>query len=255
MRSQSISIWAFDFDGTISDLVPERDAAAIDPECHSLLSRLARDPNQVVAVISSRRLDDLINRINIKGIILAGSSGLEWVIPGDHRLGPDARAMERLESERKRLLPSLQRIASIPGLELEDKMWSAALHFRNADLNAREAAGKELGSLQMTHGVAVHYGPGVAEVQFLAEVSKEIAVKTLVRLNKSAYEAGSILYAGDDQNDAQAMKWVLSQKGIVYVVGGRIKIAHSRSADSPADLARRIRVDYLSQVSYNHKDG
>jgi trehalose 6-phosphate phosphatase len=248
MKSPNNRIWIFDFDGTISPLVPERDAAVLDAECRSLLSELADDSNQVVAVISSRSLDDLIGRIDIDHITLAGSSGLEWVIPGSHRLGPDARAVERLEMERERLVPSLWRLAQIPGVEFEDKRWSAAVHFRNADSDARGEVGRELGHLQLLHGVTVHYGPDVAEVQFLAEVSKGVAVKTLVRLNKSRYERGNILYAGDDQNDAQAMKWVLAQKGIVYVVGGRINVSGSHAVDTPANLARLIRRDCLCEA-------
>jgi len=234
-------IWVFDFDGTISHLVPEREAAVLDAECRSLLSELADDPSQIVAVISSRCLDDLIGRIDIDNVILAGSSGLEWLIAGTDRLVPDSRAVDRLDRERKHLVPALKRLARIPGAEIEDKMWSAAVHFRHSDSAGRGEVARQLGVLQLLHGVAVHYGPEVAEVQFLVGVSKEIAVKTLIRLNKSRYEGGNLLYAGDDQNDAQAMKWVLAQKGIVYVIGGRIDVPRSHPVDNPTDLARTIR--------------
>lgn len=252
MRSPKNRFWVFDFDGTVSNLVPDRNAAVLETECRSLLSNLARDPDQVVAVISSRSLEDLRHRVNIDRIILAGSSGLEWVIPGSHRLGPDARAVRRLERERRRFLPSLRRITRIPGIELEDKFWSAAIHFRNADWEDRRAASRGLSNLQLLHGMAVHYGPDVAEVQFLAEVSKKTAIKTFVRLNQSRYEAGNILYAGDDQNDAQAIKWVLAHNGIAYTVGNRINIPGSHTVDKPRDLARSIRREYYSENSGKH---
>ncbi|MDD4050573.1 MAG: trehalose-phosphatase [candidate division Zixibacteria bacterium] len=249
MKPPCSRIWVFDFDGTISHLVPERDAAVLDAECRSLLSELADDPNQVVAVISSRSLDDLIGRIDIDDLIVAGSSGLEWVIPGGLRLGPNARAVVRLERERKHIDPTLRRLARIPGVEIEDKTWSAAVHFRHADSAGRDEITKELDVLKTMNGVAVHYGPEVAEVPFLAEVGKKTAVKTLIRLNKSRYQRGYILYAGDDQNDAQAMEWVLAQKGSVYVVGGRIAVPGSHAVDSPTDLARAIRHD--CQLEYS----
>ena len=241
MRQLKNSFWVFDFDGTISNLVPNRDAATVEADCRLLLLELAANPDHVVAVVSSRSLDDLVGRIDIDGVTLAGSSGLEWAIPGSHRLGPDMRAVERLDMERKLLLPVLARLTRIPGVEIEDKLWSAAVHFRNVDSTGRGEVSGELSNLQLLHGVVIHYGPEVAEVQFLAEVNKEIAIKTLIRLNKSRYDGGNILYAGDDQNDAQAMKWVMAQKGIVYVVGGRIDVPGSRQVDSPKDLARAIR--------------
>jgi trehalose 6-phosphate phosphatase len=248
MKSQCRRIWAFDFDGTISQLVPEREMAVLDSECKSLISALADDPRHVVAVISSRHLDDLIGRIEIDNVILAGSSGLEWRVPGIQRIGPNSAGVERLERERSRLVPTLRQIGLVTGVEIEDKMWSAAVHFRLANPAARSDVAKRLGRLQLLHGVTIHYGPDVAEVQFLAEVSKELAVKTLIHLNAPSYENGNIVYAGDDQNDAEAMRWVLAQKGIAYVVGDRITVAGSHRAESPADLARAVRHDFQINI-------
>lgn len=256
MNSPNGRVWAFDFDGTISPLVPDRDAAALDPACRTLLSELAGDRRQVVAVLSSRSLDDLACRIDIDDVILSGSSGLEWALPGGHRLGPNAHAVERLERERKHLIPSLGRLVHIPGVELEDKVWSTAVHFRRADADARRRIERELGRLGGSLGVTVYYGPDVAEVQFLAKVSKEIAIKMLARLNRARYVPGNMLYAGDDQNDAQAMKWVMAQKGTVYVVGGRISIAGAHGVGTPADLASAIRRDHWHRAAETlHREG
>lgn len=249
MRLPKNRFWIFDFDGTISDLVPDRTAAVLHPACRSLLSELAANPDHVVAVISSRPLDDLAGRIEIDGVTLAGASGLEWALPGGHRLGPSARAVDRLKRERRRLLPALRPLARVPGVDLEDKEWSTAVHFRQADLAARGEVARELGRLQVLHAVTIHFGPEVAEVQFLAEVNKEIAVKTLVRLNASRYEDGNILYAGDDQNDALAMKWVLAHHGTAFAVGNRISVPGSQAVDNPADLAYAIRRERLGGTS------
>ena len=64
-------LWIFDFDGTLSPLVPDRDAAALLPEGREMLSALVRLPRQGVAVLSSRLLDDLIPK-----------SRRGWALPG-----------------------------------------------------------------------------------------------------------------------------------------------------------------------------
>jgi hypothetical protein len=50
-----------------------------------------------------------------------------------------------------------------------------------------------------------------------------------------------IVYAGDDENDAVAIRWVLSKGGAGFVVGNRISVPQARHVESPADLARAVR--------------
>jgi trehalose 6-phosphate phosphatase len=241
MRSLEGRIWAFDFDGTLSPLVPDRQGAAMDPGCEELLADLADDPSHVVAVISSRSLDDLRLRVHTEHVLLAGSSGLEWWVPGGHGLGPNQQATERLHTERRRLLPALRVLEQIHGVEIEDKTWSVAVHFREVTAADRGLVARALEAFHLRYGVSLHYGPDVAEVQLLQQVSKEIAVKTLVKRFGAGLTARSLVYAGDDENDAQAMRWVLQRKGIVYVVGGRISLAGALAVPDPTALALAIR--------------
>jgi trehalose 6-phosphate phosphatase len=234
-------IWTFDFDGTLSHLVSDRKAAVMDSDCRQLLTDLAGDPEQIVAVVSSRSLEDLRPRVQIENVVLAGGSGLEWWLPGEQRLGPNQAANERLGEARERILPGLLSIQQIPGVDVEDKLWSAAIHFRQVADPDRVLVARELENLHIRHGVSLHYGPEVAEVQFLPEVSKEIAVKTLFTLFSSRSAGRHFVYAGDDQNDAQAMRWVLERRGVVYIVGRGLSLAGAQSVADPTALARDIR--------------
>ena len=49
------------------------------------------------------------------------------------------------------------------------------------------------------------------------------------------------MYAGDDENDAVAIRWVLSKGGAGIVVGNRITVPRARHVEGPADLARAVR--------------
>ena len=50
-----------------------------------------------------------------------------------------------------------------------------------------------------------------------------------------------IVYVGDDENDAVAIRWVLSKGGAGFVVGNRISVPHARHVEGPAGLARAVR--------------
>ncbi len=50
-----------------------------------------------------------------------------------------------------------------------------------------------------------------------------------------------LVYAGDDENDATAMRWVLSFGGSVFDVGGRTGVPAARVVSDPPALARALR--------------
>ena len=241
MTRSAGGIWAFDFDGTLSHLVPVPSDATLDVACERLLDDLATDPHQKVAVISSRTLDDLMTRIRVDNVILAGGSGLEWWLPGDGRIGPHWRAAKRREAEKQRLQPTLRKLGNVPGVVVEDKTWSAAVHFRNVALEDRVGVTREIENLRICYGATLYYGPEVAEIQFLPEVSKEFALKTFLALSGAEAAGQTIVYAGDDQNDALAMQWVLDRGGVAYIVGDGISLAGAEVVPDPTALARAIR--------------
>lgn len=251
MTVDTPGIWAFDFDGTLSPLVADRHAAALDPACAALLAELAADSSQVVAVLSSRTLDDLRARVAVENLVLSGCSGMEWQVPGGQQLAPNQQASDRLRRERRRFLPSLRALQRVPGVELEDKNWSAAVHFRAVAAEDRVVVARELEQLRVRHDATLHYGPEVAEIQFLREVSKRIAVETLAKLYDRQETGVRYLFAGDDQNDAEAMRWVIRRRGTAFVVGDRLTVDGALTVPDPAGLAKAIRRRFL----FGHPNG
>lgn len=232
-------LFAFDFDGTLSPIVPIRSAARIHPACRRLLGTLASLPRLRVAVLSSRALEDLVPRVPVRGLLLGGGSGLEWRLPGGGTVPPPQADRERLERVRREVLPELSRIARIPGVELEDKRWSAAVHYRHADPAevARVAALLEV--ISRRPGIGVFPGPRVLEVQFLPGWSKARGLARLFRL--AGVPPRAALYAGDDSNDAFAMRWLIARGGLAVAAGPAIRIPGVPCADGPAALARMLR--------------
>ena len=73
------------------------------------------------------------------------------------------------------------------------------------------------------------------------QVNKSFGVRRLCRLLGVDPSKTRLLYAGDDENDAVAMRWVLRKGGIAFCVGNRIRIPCVRVVEGPVDLARAVR--------------
>ena len=234
-------LWVFDFDGTLSPIVPDRAAARLHPASLALLKDLSRDPRSRVAVLSTRTLEDLVPRIPVREAILGASSGLDWRVPGGRRVLAGESARNRLDAARAGAFPLLERLGAVAGVEIEDKRWSAAVHYRHVSPETMPALVPLFEDLGRCPGVRVYSGPMVAEVQFLPSVNKAFGLRLLCRFLR--FEAGRdrLFYAGDDENDAVAMRWVLARNGTVFAVGKLVRVPGALAVSGPSALARAVR--------------
>jgi trehalose 6-phosphate phosphatase len=97
-----------------------------------------------------------------------------------------------------------------------------------------------LKELNGTSDVRVYRGPSVVEVQLLRNASKSFGVRTICRILEFDPSKDRILYAGDDENDAVAMRWVLRKGGVVFSVGGAARVPGARVVENPVALARAV---------------
>jgi trehalose 6-phosphate phosphatase len=234
-------LWVFDFDGTLSTLVPERDKAELHPACRKMLSDLVTNPHNHVAILSSRTLNDLSPRVPVRGIFLGGGSGTEWRIPGLHRVTLGGKGEQRLMAIRANVMESLEKISDLPGIDLEDKRWSVALHTRKATDTVKTELFSRLETWPHAAAVVMLEGPEVIEIQLLPEVNKAFGVRMLCRLLKYDPSDGSVCYAGDDRNDAVAMRWVIDLGGVAITVGEAPLVEGARSVGDQLALVREIR--------------
>ena len=234
------SLWVFDFDGTLSPIVEDRHAARIHPMCRELLKGLARMPLNFVVVLSSREIEDLAKRVPLPRVILGGASGLEWRLPGGHRIRPGDSFEARRETARATLDPLLARLSHMPGVDVEDKGWSIAIHHRRVLPEVVPMLEPLLKELEGAQDVRVYRGPSVVGVQLLRNVSKSFGVRTICRIIGFDPSKDRILYAGDDENDAVAMRWVLRKRGIAFSVGSAAHVPGARVVENPVALARAV---------------
>lgn len=249
-------LWVFDFDGTLSPIVPVRSDARMHPACRSLLQELVYAPWNTVAILSSRALEDLLPRVPVPRVFLGGGSGLEWRLPGGQRILPGREETDNARRGRTLVSPVLRQISSLRGTDIEDKRWSIAVHYRAAPPEIRTILEPLLAGLRGRKEVRVFEGPAVAEIQLVPGWEKSLGVARLCRLLRFNPSGGRIIYAGDDENDGTAMRWAISRKGTALAVGIGPRVPGAHVVSGPAALATTVRrIAHLSAGEDRRKKG
>jgi trehalose 6-phosphate phosphatase len=203
----SRALLAFDFDGTLAPIVRHSDRAAMRSRTRHLLAEVAR--TWPCAVISGRRLVDLQPRF--EGIPVrwfVGSHGAEGAapLPGACRVRRSVlHWLERLRAD----LPDL------PGVWVEDKGMSLAVHYRGSPrrAHAREAI---LDVARTFDGARVVPGKCVVDVLPASAPDKGAALAHLVE----ALSPERVLFAGDDVTDEDAFARDIGVPCTTVRVGG-----------------------------------
>jgi trehalose 6-phosphate phosphatase len=173
-----------DVDGTLLEIAPRPELVRVPPVLPALLGTLARQRGGALALVSGRRLDDLDSLFLPWYGAAAGLHGAERRRP-DGSLVPRGRNQTDLAAAAAldRLRPRLRQIAqAIPGVWIEDKGTTLALHYRAAPEGGDEIRQEVArlmresgGRLRLIAGKMVvelqpsHHGKGGAIAAFLAE--------------------------------------------------------------------------------------
>src|SRR5215472_10768400 len=125
----SAAALVLDFDGVLAPIIEDPAASAMPERAAISLEQLAAALS-TVAVISGRPSSFLAGRVRVPGIRLLGSYGMEEVRDGNGHLSPAAAAWLAAVSEARDALAALP--ATLPGVRVEAKPASVAVHWRQA---------------------------------------------------------------------------------------------------------------------------
>lgn len=216
-----------DFDGTLAPIVSDPTTARALPAAAAALTGLAELPDTTAAVVSGRALAVLRELTGLPPTVhLVGSHGAEY----DTGFGIDVDT-ELLD----RIVADLRAIADgRPGVAVETKPASAALHVRNAGPDdAAAAMAAAHAALPGWHGAHPTEGKAVLEIAVI-DTDKGAAVDLL----RTQTSATAVLFLGDDVTDEKAFRRM--RDGDVGVkVGDGESLARWR-VDSPADVAAAL---------------
>jgi trehalose 6-phosphate phosphatase len=222
--------WALflDFDGTLVEIADRPDAVVVPADLGGTLQALKDRLGGAMAIVTGRSIaviDDFLtpDRFDVAGLHGAEYRLADGLFPCRPEEHPDLRqAIEELE----------ERFADEPGVLIEDKGCSVALHWRLApeagDLAAdtiREMAAA-LGS-----GYRLQLGKAVAEV-LPARATKGGIIQHF--LTQAPYHNRRPIFIGDDLTDEQAFEAVDSLEGISIRIGPGPTRARYRVGTPPA---------------------
>ncbi|EKD57120.1 MAG: hypothetical protein ACD_57C00402G0004 [uncultured bacterium] len=129
LRSSEGVIIMLDFDGTLSPIAPTPYQAILPKSIKSLLSKCSK--LFPIVIISGRSLKDIKTRVGLKDLVYAGNHGLEWQIGKKINCLPVSKEVVSSLLSIKKSVKKILRI--YPGVLLEDKHPSLAIHYRQLD--------------------------------------------------------------------------------------------------------------------------
>lgn len=204
MTSEPILL-AFDFDGTLAPICDDPSEVQMYRAAAALLRETVALTGVVVAVVSGRDLDDLSSRLDVEGIYLVGSHGLEIQAPG----GVMIRESPGLTVD---VPASLQGDADEAALRFERKKHAIALHWRGVRSKMTETLVTRFRSWARGADLDIIEGRCVVEARCRGG-GKEEALRWVTQ----AIGASRVLYAGDDITDFGAMRFAAERGRAVFV--------------------------------------
>jgi trehalose 6-phosphate phosphatase len=185
-------LYAFDFDGTLAPISPDRDSVKISSSVHEPLQELGtRAP---CAVISGRALADLAPRVDRAVPYLIGNHGLE---------SPCATPAALFLAEQvcvewmKRVNTDFAEPLKHYGIEVEQKRYTLTFHYRGVSKPGKVRTALVLLLDQLTPAPRLIFGKASVNVLYPGQEGKGQAALALMKHLRQTH----LFFIGDDDTD------------------------------------------------------
>lgn len=223
MFAWSNVLLAFDYDGTLAPLVSSPTRAAMRPSTRRLLKRASQ--LYPCVAISGRAQPDALSRF--RGIEICR-------VVGNHGAEPSS-GEEALRRRVQQWLPVLKaRLSGRPGVMIENKEFSVAIHYRHA--RARNSTRRAiLAAARSLEHVRVIGGKLAINLVVPNAPHKGLALeRELLR-----FACDTVIYVGDDDTDEDVFQ--LDRPGRLL----SIRVGRKRTSAAPYYLRNQAEIDRL----------
>lgn len=222
-----------DFDGTLAPIRAKPEQVWLAADLRRLLTAIRRG-GATLAIISGRGLRDVRRRAAIRGIWYAGAHGYFLEPPRGRSISLLRRAQS---TQIAAVLRNLRKeLRGLPGIQVEAKEATVAVHYRRAAPSAEKQARQIVQKTAKRHAnLKIMQGKKVWEILPSTRIDKWTAVRAI--LAKENYRASRdlLFYFGDDTTDEAVFR---NMKGISVAVGKQSGTAAGYFVRSPAEVER-----------------
>src|SRR5450432_2987300 len=205
-----------DIDGTLLDFAPTPREVWVPPGLAKTLDRLLARTSGALALVSGRSLNDIDLIFAPEQFPAVGGHGAEMRISMDNEAV--ATHAPPMDKELKRRLAAIARLS--PGILLEDKGYSLALHYRLAP-HAEKAIYEAISLIRAdlpNAPIEVLPGKCVCEIKH-SGFDKASGVREL--MTHEPFKGRRPIFIGDDVTDETVFAIMPELEGLAYSVGRR----------------------------------
>jgi len=228
-------VFFLDYDGTLTPIVDRPDLAVMAHDMRDVVRRLSQ--KHTVAIVSGRMREDVENLVGIEELLYAGSHGFDIKGPGFSLVQPKAQEVIPVVSGVIKDLKS--KIGGIPGVLIEEKKFSTAVHYRLTDQNRVPEIKQCVDAIVQAHdSLRLMSGKMVFEILPNIEWNKGMAIRWIVNALSISWDDTSVVYIGDDVTDEFAFRTIRTRGTGILVSEERKGSAGDFLVSSPVEVKK-----------------
>ncbi len=228
------TLYAFDFDGTLAKIVRVPSDAYMSKTTTILLRQLSE--LVPVAIISGRSISDMEQRLPFRPKFLVGNHGLEGI-------DDNPSSLEEAESVCNRWKVWLRAADFDSGIEIEDKRYSIAIHYRRSRHKAKAKTLINKAVSQLVPTPRIIPGKSVFNIVPLGAPHKGIAMLELLKRSGMKH----LFYIGDDDTDEDVFGLPYSSGQIVPV-----RVGTKKKTQAAYFIERQSKINQLLKLLVRH---
>jgi trehalose-phosphatase len=233
-------LWVFDFDGTLVNIASHPNQVIVPQPLLEDLQQLTQLPGHTVAVISGRTVADLQAYFgSIPRLWLSGDHGAEVIGPHWHWVHDSAAASTQHFTHLAKTLS--HELSGLPGVYVESKRYSLAIHYRLANDGTTEILKRTLATMSVPPGLAFKHGHQCVEIRPVPGPTKADAMAIVRNQVQSRAGGPMALVFGDDQTDEDMFKVAKREDITVRVASDKAVTGAEFQVDSPYRVTALIR--------------